>query len=91
MCKLPVLNDIHARLNRSRPALYRRPDSIAGIFETLRQARRRGLSVAIAGGRHAMGGQQFIEGGCVLDMRALNRIVDFNSDSGLITVQAGAT
>jgi FAD/FMN-containing dehydrogenase len=61
------------------------------IRAALFQARRRGLSVAIAGGRHAMGGQQFIAGGCVLDLRGLNRILAFDRDSGLITVEAGAT
>ena len=85
------LNDIHARLNESRPSLYRRPESLSDVFETLRQARRRGLSVAIAGGRHAMGGQQFLAGGCVLDMRGLNRILQFDRERGLITVEAGIT
>ena len=85
----PSLNDIHSRLNVCEPALYRRPRSMRELFETLSQARRRGLSVSVAGGRHAMGGQQFLAGGCVIDMRALNRILDFNQDSGLITVESG--
>jgi FAD/FMN-containing dehydrogenase len=88
---LPQLNDVHARLNDSRPSLHRKPTSAGDVFETLRLAKRRGLSVAIAGGRHAMGGQQFLDGGCVLDMRNLNRIVHFDYDCGLITVEAGAT
>ncbi len=87
----PVLNDVHARLNGSRPALYERVHSAAEVFETLRRAKKRGLPVAIAGGRHAMGGQQFLEGGCVLDMRGLNRILHFDQERGLLTVEAGAT
>ena len=87
----PVLNDVHARLNASRPALYRCPDSASEVAAAVLQARRRGLSVAIAGGRHAMGGQQFLEGGCVIDLRALNRILAFDREQGLITVEAGAT
>jgi FAD/FMN-containing dehydrogenase len=87
----PFLNDIHSRLNLCVPALYRRPRSLRELFETLSQARRRGLSVAIAGGRHAMGGQQFLTGGCVIDMRAFNRILDFDQDTGLITVESGIT
>lgn len=86
-----TLNDVHARLNSSLPALYRRPDSVSEVFETLRRAKRRGLSAAIAGGRHAMGGQQFLQNGCVLDMRGLNRILHFDGERGLITVEAGAT
>jgi FAD/FMN-containing dehydrogenase len=87
----PVLNDVHARLNASRPALYRRPSSIDEVTAALLQARRRGLSVAIAGGRHAMGGQQFRDEGCVIDLRGLNRILAFDREQGLITVEAGAT
>lgn len=87
----PMLNDVHARLNASRPALHRRPSSVEEVAELIGTARRRGLSVAIAGGRHAMGGQQFLDGGCVLDLRGLNRILDFDRELGLITVQAGAT
>lgn len=85
------LNDVHARLNASQPALYRRAGSMADVFDTLAQAERRRLPVAIAGGRHAMGGHQFIEGGCVLDLRGLNRVIDFDRERGLITVQGGAT
>jgi FAD/FMN-containing dehydrogenase len=85
------LNDVHARLNASRPALYRRPNSVHEVSAVLEQARRRGIPVAIAGGRHAMGGQQFRDGGCVLDLRGLNRILAFDREQGLITVEAGAT
>jgi len=64
---------------------------MAEVFDTLAQAERRRLAVAVAGGRHAMGGQQFLEKGCVLDLRGLNRVLDFDSERGLVTVQAGAT
>jgi FAD/FMN-containing dehydrogenase len=87
----PLLNDVHSRQNASRPAFQRRPDSVEEVRAALLQARRRGLTVAIAGGRHAMGGQQFNEGGCVLDLRGLNRILDFDRERGLMTVEAGAT
>jgi FAD/FMN-containing dehydrogenase len=87
----PVLNDVHARLNSCRPALYLRPGSISDVTEALLQARRRGMPVSIAGGRHAMGGQQFRDGGCVLDLRGLNRILAFDREQGLLTVEAGAT
>jgi FAD/FMN-containing dehydrogenase len=85
----PALNDVHSRLNACNPALYRRPHSLRELFEILSLARRRGLSVSVAGGRHAMGGQQFLSRGCVIDMRAFNRILDFNQDTGLITVESG--
>jgi FAD/FMN-containing dehydrogenase len=87
----PALNDIHSRLNVCKPTLYKRPRSLSELFEALGRARRRGLSVSVAGGRHAMGGQQFLSGGCVIDMRAFNRILDFDPDRGLITVESGIT
>jgi FAD/FMN-containing dehydrogenase len=89
--RFSCLNDVHARLNNSHPAVYRRANSTADVFDALAQAERRRLSMAIAGGRHAMGGQQFLENGCVLDMRGLNRVLDFDRERGLVTVQAGAT
>ena len=42
------------------------------LQEAVRGAAARGLSVSVAGGRHAMGGQQFGAGTVLLDMtRAL--------------------
>jgi FAD/FMN-containing dehydrogenase len=87
----PMLNDVHSRRNASRPAVNRRPHSVGEVRAALLQARRRGMPVAIAGGRHAMGGQQFIDGGCVLDLRGLNRVLGFDRERGWITVEAGAT
>ena len=86
-----MLNDVHARLNPAVPALQQRPESLAHLQRSVEQARRRGLGISIAGGRHAMGGQQFLQGGMALDMRGMNRILDFDQDAGLITVEAGAT
>ncbi len=45
--------------------------------------------MAIAGGRHAMGGQQFLSGGTLLDMRGLNRVRHFDESRGLLEVEAG--
>jgi FAD/FMN-containing dehydrogenase len=86
-----VLNDVHARLNPAVPALQRRADSLADVRSALAQAGRRGLGLSVAGGRHAMGGQQFLQGGLALDMRGMNRILEFDRAQGLITVEAGAT
>jgi FAD/FMN-containing dehydrogenase len=87
----PLLNDVHARLNASRPALYQRPASLEELRAALMRARQHGLATAVCGGRHAMGGQQFLEDGQVLDMRGLNRILAFDRERGLIRVEAGIT
>ncbi len=64
-------------------------DSLESLRGAVTGARERGLPVAIAGGRHAMGGQQFCEGGVLLDTRRLARVLDFDQDRGLIELEAG--
>jgi FAD/FMN-containing dehydrogenase len=59
---------------------------LAGI---VREARERGLPIIASGARHAMGGQQFNNNGVVVDCRGLNRILSFDSETGMIEVEAG--
>ena len=53
------------------------------------RARSQGKSVSIAGGRHAMGGQQFGDANVLLDMRGLNRVLGFDPERGVIDVEGG--
>ncbi|HZR27320.1 MAG TPA: FAD-binding oxidoreductase [Terriglobales bacterium] len=55
----------------------------------MRRARSAGRAIAVAGGRHSMGGQQFAEGSLLIDTRSLNRIRAFDSKQGLLDVEAG--
>lgn len=64
-------------------------DSLDSLREAVTGAGERGLPVAIAGGRHAMGGQQFCEGGLLVDTRRLARILEFDRAGGLIELEAG--
>ena len=64
-------------------------ESLDSLREAVTGASKRGLPVAIAGGRHAMGGQQFCEGGLLVDTRRLARILDFDRDGGLLELEAG--
>ena len=48
-----------------------------------------GRAISVAGGRHAMGGQQFGEGHLLVDMRDMNRVLAFDADNGSITVEGG--
>ena len=82
------VNDIHSRLNRTRVRAVHRPRVLADLQEVVNGARD-GESVCIAGGRHAMGGQQFAADGLLLDMRSMNRVLRFDRDAGLIEVEAG--
>ena len=83
------VNDLHSRLNATQVTAIRCPDRLKGLSTVVHEARRDGLPICIAGGRHAMGGQQFVEGGMLVDMAGLNRVVRFDAENGLIEVEAG--
>lgn len=83
------VNDIHSQLNDTWVERILTPDSTDAVRQAVLEARRAGTSVAIAGGRHAMGGQQFLSGGWLLDTRALAHVRDFDSERGLLTADAG--
>jgi FAD/FMN-containing dehydrogenase len=84
-----IRNDVHSGLNPSRHARVCIPHDATQIAETLHAAAKAGQCVAIAGAQHAMGGQQFADGGWLLDTRALDGIIDFDPVSGHVCVGAG--
>ena len=84
-----VVNDVHSELNETVVDSIVSLDSLASIQEALAIARSDGKPVAIAGGRHAMGGQQFVSGGVLLDTRALDEVLAFDAERGVIEVEAG--
>jgi FAD/FMN-containing dehydrogenase len=79
------VNDIHSQLNRTWVAAVRKPASI----EELRTALQGRGAVCIAGGRHAMGGQQFASNTTLLDMNGLTRVLGLDRERGIIDVEAG--
>ena len=85
------VNDTHSALNRTPIARLLEPRRAVDIADAVRQAAARGAPVAIAGGRHAMGGQQFLTGGTLLDMRRLNGVRWFDRGRTLLEVEAGIT
>jgi FAD/FMN-containing dehydrogenase len=84
-----VVNDVHSRLNETRVARVIHPTSVREVQSAIRQAKAEGKAVSIAGGRHAMGGQQFGEGTLLLDTSRLNRVLNFDAAGGTLDVQAG--
>lgn len=82
-------NDVHSGLNPTRHARVFLPDSAEQVADLLLQARAAGQRVAVAGGQHAMGGQQFASDGWLLDSRRLAGVHDFDAERGLIQVGAG--
>ncbi len=81
------VNDIHSQLNATRVGAVETVTSAEEIAKVVSTAGRRAIS--IAGGRHAMGGQQFGAGAVLVDMTRLNRVVHLDRDKGLVEVQAG--
>ncbi|HTV01186.1 MAG TPA: FAD-binding oxidoreductase, partial [Luteitalea sp.] len=86
----PIVNDLHSQLNETRVARIVQPASVDHLAALVAGARREQRAIAIAGGRHAMGGQQFAEGAVLIDTRRLNRVLEFDRDNGTLTVEGGA-
>ena len=84
-----TVNDQQSKLNRTEVAHLATPQTLDEVRGALRLARRRNLPVAVCGGRHAMGGQQFSTGGVLLDLSALDAVHDLDPQRGLVTVEAG--
>lgn len=84
-----LVNDVHARLNPTRVRRIHRPASTEDVCALVRGARRRGSCLCIAGGRHAMGGQQFAAGAELIDTVALSRVLSLDADRGHLRVQSG--
>lgn len=81
-----LVNDIHSQLNPTTVADIRQP---SGVEELLKIVRASNSPLCMAGGRHAMGGQQFAEGATLIDMTSMNHVLDFDSARGIVDVEAG--
>jgi FAD/FMN-containing dehydrogenase len=83
-----IVNDVHARLNATHVRAVvdvRQVDDVSDVLG--RSAPNE--PVCIAGGRHAMGGQQFAEGAILLDTRRFDRVVRLDRERGLVEVESG--
>ena len=84
-----LVNDVHAQLNATHVDSIVKPTTTQEIQTAIRNARAAGKSVCVAGGRHAMGGQQFGEASVLVDTRRLNRVLAFDMERGVLTVEGG--
>jgi FAD/FMN-containing dehydrogenase len=83
------VNDIHSQLNRTRVDQILKPSSVKELQTAVRSARVEGKAISVAGGRHAMGGQQFGTDTILIDSGMLNQIINFDRNRGTIEVGAG--
>jgi FAD/FMN-containing dehydrogenase len=86
----PILNDVHSQLNETEVLQVVRPQTLAEIQEIVREGREKKTPISVAGGRHAMGGQQFAVESLHLDTTGLNRVLDTDPVGGLLHIEAGA-
>jgi FAD/FMN-containing dehydrogenase len=84
-----LLNDVHSALNPTRMARVAEVASTTDIVREVERARVDRTPVVAAGGRHAMGGQQFVEGGVLLDTRPLRAVRTLDVSGGTVEVEAG--
>lgn len=83
------VNDVQSQLNATRVARLIKPKTIDDIQAALRIARQEEKAISIAGGRHAMGGQQFGRDTIHLDMKPFKRVISFDKEKGQVTAEAG--
>ena len=83
------VNDVQSQLNATRVHEIRKPRSVDDLQVALGEAQRQRRAVSVAGGRHAMGGQQFGSDTMLLDTKDFNQVVKFDKARGQITVEAG--
>ena len=84
-----VVNDIHSLLNESVVSRIETPGTPDQLRRVVASVAESGESLSVMGGRHAMGGQQFLSGSVLLDTGGLNRIVALDAERGLVKVEAG--
>ncbi len=84
-----LVNDVHSRLNPTWIKRVVETTSLKSLQQIVQDARRYRQSVCIAGGRHAMGAQQFASDAVLIDTTKLNRILNFDGETGIVEVEAG--
>jgi FAD/FMN-containing dehydrogenase len=84
-----TVNDVHSQLNRTQVDSIIRPDRIEQLQAAVAQSRAQRKAISVAGGRHAMGGQQFGDGALLVDTRSMNRVLGFDEECGIISVEGG--
>ena len=84
-----LVNDVHSQLNETRVDRVVAVESEAALRAAIKAARRDGKAIAIAGGHHSMGGQQFASGAVVIDTRPMRRELRLDAKRGIVEADAG--
>jgi FAD/FMN-containing dehydrogenase len=84
-----LVNDVHSRLNPTRVDRVVTPRSLEELRSAIQAAAQQRKAVCVAGGRHAMGGQQFASDAVLIDSRRLARVLGLDAENGLVEAEAG--
>lgn len=84
-----LVNDAHSKLNATRVDRVHQPPSTDQLRQVIRRAAERGQAICVSGARHAMGGQQFVKGGDLIDLRGLNQVHEIDREAQTVEVDAG--
>nr|WP_231584185.1 FAD-binding oxidoreductase [Domibacillus indicus] len=79
------------RLLPARVKEIKQADGEETLKEIVSETGRTGSRLTIAGMQHSQGGQTYYPGAVMIDMKPFNKVLDFQPEKKLITVQAGAT
>lgn len=84
-----LVNDVHSQLNSTRVLEILQPRSLTDVQSIVRSAYKNRNVISVAGGRHAMGGQQFGTDTLLIDIRKLSRVLNLDRKRGIVEVEAG--
>src|SRR5712664_4302552 len=84
-----LVNDIHSQVNSTSVLEVLQPRSLEELQRIVRTARKDRKAISVAGGRHAMGGQQFGTDTALIDIRKLCRVLHLDRKRGIVEVEAG--
>lgn len=84
-----LVNDVHSKLNATAVREVTQVRDAAQVSACVARSVKEGLAISIAGGRHAMGGQQFAQDSILIDTTLMNGIVELDRTRGIVEVQAG--
>jgi FAD/FMN-containing dehydrogenase len=85
-----AVTDIHSEVYRTTVHTVHVPERTEDICGIVRDCNQTGASISVCGNRHAMGGQQFLTGQHLIDMRGMRACVHYDTQKKTATFQAGA-
>lgn len=85
-----TVTDIHSEIHRTTVDVLHVPERTEDIVAIVHECNETGASISVCGNRHAMGGQQFLTGQHLIDMRGMRACVQCDPDKKTATFQAGA-